>query len=92
MNIKYTCSFDEEMIYYDTREEAEQKIVEYCEENESIFNEWLDENINSSKMLALFSCHAYDYVFDRLWTQMIEDFFESQIHVWDIDNKRLIYD
>lgn len=92
MTIKYTCWFDEEMIYYDTREEAEQKIVEYCEANENIFNEWLDENINSSKVFTLFSCHTYEYVFDRLWAQMLEDFFKWQIHTWDVDNKRLIYD
>lgn len=92
MTIKYTCSFDEEMIYYDTREEAEQRIVEYCETNESIFNEWLDENMYSSKMLTLFSCHTYEYVFNKLWKQMLEDFFETQINIWDINNKRIIFD
>lgn len=92
MTIKYTCSFDEEIIYYDNRRKAEEKIVKYCEADENIFNEWLDENIYSSKMLALFACHTYEYVFAKLWGQMLEDFFKTQINKWDIDNKILIYD
>lgn len=94
MNNKYvyTCFLDDENIEYDTKQEAVNALINKCDEDSNIFNEWLDESVNASTVLEMISTNGYEATFDTLFSRMITEY--SKINIYKIDKltKQIVED